>query len=455
MKDSIHRATALLIAVIFLLVTLGACTSKQRTIDPLAIADEMELVLTKGMMDFWYPLCIDEEYGGFLSSFDKDWKPREQQAKFIVMQGRHTWAAAQMAKMYPDNPIYLKASKHGCKFLIDVMWDKEYGGYYTLTNRQGELVEDEDFALTKTAYGNAFAIYGLSAYFEVSKDSAVLEQAIKSFKWLDEHSYDPEYGGYFQFISRDGTALKEGHKKTPPKDQNSSIHILEGLTALYEVWPDEQLKSRIDEMLVLIRDTITTEKGYMNLFFRQDWSPVYYTDAVYKGGKNEHLLDHISFGHDIETAFLLLEASHVLGRKNDKLTHLVSKRMCDHTIENGWDPISGATFESGYYFENQEGMTILESFTQWWAATESFHTMLIMSELYSDDPIDYYDKFTLSWDYCKNNLIDYEGGGWYRTGINENPREVEGDKGSIWKGNYHNARSLINCIHILRSIETE
>jgi mannobiose 2-epimerase len=194
--------------------------------------------------------------------------------------------------------------------------------------------------------------------------------------------------------------LKEGFRYTPPKDQNSSIHILEGLTALYEVWPDEHLKSRIDEML-------------------------------------------------------MLEASHALGRKNDTLTHMVSKRMCDHTIKNGWDPKSGATFESGYYFKDKDKISILESFTQWWAATESFHTMLIMSELYPDDPMDYYDKFTLSWDYCKNNLIDYEGGGWYRTGINENPREKEGDKGSIWKGNYHNARSLINCINILRKIETE
>jgi mannose/cellobiose epimerase-like protein (N-acyl-D-glucosamine 2-epimerase family) len=51
---------------------------QRKTTDPLAIADEMERVLTKGMMDFWYPQCIDEECGGFLSSFDKDWKPLER-----------------------------------------------------------------------------------------------------------------------------------------------------------------------------------------------------------------------------------------------------------------------------------------------------------------------------------------------------------------------------------------
>ena len=73
-----------------------------------------------------------------------------------------------------------------------------------------------------------------------------------------------------------------------------------------------------------------------------------------------------------------------------------------------------------------------------------------MSGLYPDDPMDYYDKFALTWDYCKNYLIDYENGGWYIVGLNEVPDAVNSDKGGIWKGNYHSARSLINCIKILR-----
>lgn len=457
-------SSGLLALSAFLILSLLGCNSKQpasketapkeRTTERLAIADEMELVLTTGMMDYWYPRCVDKEFGGYLSNFDKDWNQMESQPKFIVTQARHTWASAQMALMYPENPLYMQVSEHGYKFLRDFMWDKEYGGYYTTTNRQGECIEDERFEQTKTAYGNAFAIYGLAAYFKASNDSSALEQAIKSFRWFDKHSYDPEFGGYFQFMLRDGTALKEGHAGTPPKDQNSSIHILEGLTALYEVWPDEHLKSRVNEMLVLIRDTITTEIGYLNLYFRQDWEPVYYTDEEFSGGRSKHILDHISFGHDIETAFLMLEASMALGIENDTRTHEVSKRMTDHTINKGWDPETGATYESGYYFEDKEDITILETSSQWWSVTESFHTMLIMSELYPEDPINYYDAFTLSWDYCMNYLIDHENGGWYISGINEHPSAKDSDKGGVWKGNYHSARSLINCIKILRNEES-
>lgn len=437
-----------------LVLILNSCTPPQPAIsdqtDSLDIAQEMEEVLTTGMMDLWYPRCVDEEFGGYLSSFDKEWKQLEKQPKFIVTQARHTWASAQMAKLYPDNKMYSEISEHGYKFLRDVMWDREYGGYYTLTDREGKLLTMEGDEFTKIAYGNAFAIYGLAAYFEISHDSSALDQAIASFHWLDTHSHDPEFGGYFQFMERDGTPRVKGLNGTPPKDQNSSIHILEGFTELYKVWKDDHLKNRIEEMLVLIRDTITTDSGYMKLFFHRDWTPVLISDEIYPGVSNTHQFDYISFGHDIETAYLLLEASETIGLENDTATYRVSKLMCDHTLRNGWDPETGATCEAGYYFAGREEISILDASTQWWAATESFHTMLLMSVLYPEDPLNYYESFTRTWDYCRNYLIDQEHGGWYRLGINEAPESANGDKGGIWKGNYHNTRSLINCIRLLR-----
>ena len=71
--------TTLVITIIAVISVSGtSCGSKQAagkntpaseiTTDRHAIADEMEKVLTEGMMDIWYPLCIDQEYGGFISN---------------------------------------------------------------------------------------------------------------------------------------------------------------------------------------------------------------------------------------------------------------------------------------------------------------------------------------------------------------------------------------------------
>src|SRR6476620_11638283 len=136
------------------------------------------------------------------------------------------------------------------------MWDKEYGGFYNLVTRDGTPK-----SIIKDAYGNAFGIYGLSAYYECSHDTAALSFAKTAFMWLEKHSHDPTYKGYFQHLQRDGTpVIRTADVKSTSdlgyKDQNSSIHLLEAFTELYHIWPDPLVRERLQEMLYLIRDTI-------------------------------------------------------------------------------------------------------------------------------------------------------------------------------------------------------
>nr|WP_290941344.1 AGE family epimerase/isomerase [Haliscomenobacter sp.] len=95
---------------------------------------------------------------------------------------------------------------------------------------------------SKTAYGNAFGLYAVSAYYQASKNPAALALAQKSFHWLEQHSHDPIHGGYYQHLSKTG-AIQKRLRTTPStsdlgyKDQNSSIHLLEAFTELYQIWP--------------------------------------------------------------------------------------------------------------------------------------------------------------------------------------------------------------------------
>jgi len=45
------------------------------------------------------------------------------------------------------------------------------------------------------------------------------------------------------------------------------IHLLECCTELYTVWPDPLLRTRLQSLLRIVRDTITTDTGYMTLVF--------------------------------------------------------------------------------------------------------------------------------------------------------------------------------------------
>jgi mannobiose 2-epimerase len=276
------RKNTLFILPGFILLLSGCRPTEVRQVR-LPLADKFEHSIKTELLNKWYPAAMDTVYGGFLSTFTYDFQPTGEQNKMIVTQARHVWSTSKAAMTFPDNPVYLECAAHGAKFLEDFMWDKTYGGFYQLVDRQGNMISSngED---QKTAYGNAFGIYGLSAYVMATKDTAALALAKKAFQWLEEHSHDPVYKGYFQHLRRDGTPVK----RTPNvpstsdlgyKDQNSSIHLLEALTELYQVWPDPLVKERLVEMLYLIRDTITTEKGNLTLFFQPDWTPVSFRDS--------------------------------------------------------------------------------------------------------------------------------------------------------------------------------
>lgn len=432
---------------IFLFITVAAGAQKS---DRLQLADAMEYSLRNELLQPWYPRSIDTVYGGFITAYNYDFTPAANQDKMIVTQARHVWTCSKAAERYPEQAYFLTAAAHGFRFLRDVMWDATYGGFYTLVDQTGKVT-----SANKEAYGNAFGIYALAAYYHASGDTAALRLAQQAFYWLDRHAHDAQYKGYFQHLQRDGTPIRRS-ASTPStsdlgyKDQNSSIHLLEAFTELYSVWKDELLRSRLQEMLLLVRDVMFTPRGYLQLFFLPDWTPVTTRDSSEAAILQHRYLDHVSFGHDVETAFLMLEASHALGWSNDSVTLRTGKRAVDHALNNGWDSAVGGFYDEGYYFSDRPGITIIRDTKNWWAQAEGLNTLLLMADLYPGDPMQYYKKFEQLWSYTNQYLIDHRYGDWYEGGLDKQPAKATAQKGHTWKATYHNFRGLDRCIQRLR-----
>lgn len=449
------------LTLLVLIVNLLSCTTRapeSTTNQRMAIRQEMEKDLEQGLLRLWYPKALDREHGGYLSAFSADFQPTGDQDKMIVSQSRHLWNNAKAMLMFPDDQIYVESARHGFEFLRDVMWDKTFGGFHTLVSRDGTPKSNADEE--KSAYGNSFGIYGLAAYYAASRDTSALNLAKKAFMWLEKNSHDAKYNGYFQHMTRSGSVIARDANtpstaETGYKDQNSSIHLLEAFTELYQVWPDPLLKERLHEMLLLIRDTIVQDEHYLGLFFTPDWKPVSYRDSARDVIEKHYYLDHVSYGHDVETAYLMLEASHVLGQSHDSATHRIAKKMVDHSLDYGWDGDTGGFYDAGYYFADDVTPTVVKDTKNWWTQAEGLNTLLMMSGLYPDDERKYFDKFKTLWKYTDTYLVDHERGEWYSGGIDREPDAKNGMKGHIWKAAYHQVRALMNCIAHLKKEEVD
>lgn len=412
-----------------------------------ALAEETASVLAREL-EAWYPRAVDRERGGFLSRFDHAWEPVGDQDKLVVTQARHTWTAAQAA-MWTGDSAYHDVALHGVAFLRDAMWDAEHGGFHWLVRRDGTPRPEADGRTRKRAYGLAFGIYGLAAAHEATGDVGALRLARRAFRWLDAHAHDPEHGGYFSLLTPEGEPFRGALRYPRAKDQNASLHLLEAFTALYRVWPDPTLRDRLEEMLVLLRDTMVVAPGTLAPDFRADWTPLSEADALAWVRLGEGSPDHRSPGHDVEAAALMLDAADALGL-DPAPTLAVAKRLVDQSLRAGWDDVAGGFVETVAYPEGGATGVVVDPARVWWAQAEGLHALLLLGDRFPDDPMRYHDRFLQLWGSIQAYLVDHERGGWYPGSIDLQPEMRRADKGHVLKGGYHTARALLGVTRRLR-----
>ncbi len=452
-----------LVITMFVVLGITACQNRPKenpgsleNRDLTALANSLELSLFEYILDPWYPLVIDTENGGYHSNFTRNWSREENSGnRAVVQQARHVWATSLIYERYPEKKEYLEYAANGFRFLKDAMWDRDFGGFHAYCTQDGTPLESS--MAEKKVYGQAFAVYGLSQYHRVSKDPEALELAKRAFLWMEAHVHDKEYGGYFELLNRDGSPVieeeagegQDGFLRMGIKDYNSSIHVMEALTELYRIWPDSLVRVRLEEMFYLIRDTFVHPDGYLQLFFEPDWTLVKRQSAEKGDEEGQWFRNHFTYGHDVETAFLLLETAHILGWGEDHKTHQIAKQLVDHSLASGWDSQYGGFFDAGV--PGEDGIRIINNHKSWWGLVEGMNALLLMHTLYPDDPHDYYALFLKSWEHIDTYLIDKEYGGWYNASTDTYPETVDQLKSHIWKTTYHNARGMVNCIQMLRN----
>lgn len=380
--------------------------------------------------EWWMKHSIDKQNGGFHGEINATNNPIENAKKGIILNTRILWFFSQAAKEY-NNDNYLQVAERAYHYLLNHFDDEQHGGVFWELDCTGKCVNGK-----KQTYAQSFAIYGLTAYYQLTNNQQAIDQALKYFSLIEEHAIDQKHGGYLEAFSENWQSLDDVRLSTKdmnsPKSMNTHIHTLEAYTSLYHATKNPQVGIALKALVTLIFERILDPKSHhLFLFLDKDW-----TDRS----------DCFSYGHDIECSWLLWDALNALGEpsmsEKYRSTVVSMAKVCLAQSIGDLDQVCDK-------FTFADSRKHQDSF--WWVQAEALVGFLNAYHL--TDETEYLQACEKIWQFTQEQHIDHDNGEWFWIAKDQkdlNPIEY---KAGFWKGPYHNGRAMMEAAELIRGIE--
>lgn len=389
------------------------------------LSDEMKKQLTEGIIPFWKRLR-DDEYGGYYGYMDYSLKLDKKAVKGCILNSRITWFFSRAYKLLGDESL-LDEAKHGFEFMKKYCIDKENGGMLWSVTYDGK---PED--TTKHTYNQAFSIYALSSYYDATGDEESIKIADDIFNIIEEKCTDDE--GYLEafdikFNPVDNDKLSENGVMAE-KTMNTLLHVFEAYTEFYRVTGKQEVKKRLKWILDIMADKIyNPQLKRLEVFFDKHY---------------DSIIDLHSYGHDIETAWLIDYGLDVIDEPayKEKLTP-ITKALTEQIYKTAFDGHSLSTeCEKGNVYSDRV----------WWVQAEAVVGFYNGYER-DKEKVEYLEAAKNIWKYIQDKFIDKRNGSEWFWLLDKDGNPYE-NKPIVepWKCPYHNGRM---CIEIIRRQEND
>lgn len=416
------------------------------------LVPSIQETLRRHVIDAWFPRCIDRERGGYDCDFDRRWRPRGPQHRMLEFQGRQMRSAARLALLFPHEERFYDFALHGLRYLRDVMWDHQNGGWYTLVAADGSPLAGG----TKHAHGTAYAVQGCAVVHHATGDADARALSEEAFEWFNARAHDDQHGGYHSWLTRSGRVIRSAEEVpagAAPVDhvadaigmRDVNVHgdWLEGLNESVAILNHPGMAERLQEIAEIFLDHITTPHGDVFYGFRNDWSPLPQPER---------------FGHTFQTIERLISAAPAVyqGDRLRERAFAIGENSFRHAARD----------DGGYVFfraihapEWLAGARLVGRRRVWWVQLAALNALAIFATDPGDDREAYGEILRRHWRFMQDRLIDTEYDGFYpvvprdlgRKGRLRRRMESSPElaKGSIWKDASHEVDSLLGTLKVL------
>lgn len=390
---------------------------------PEKMLEEVESELVNHIIPFWKKMR-DDERGGFYGLLDFDLNLHKDAEKSCILNSRILWFFSNAYKLLKDGGL-ADYAEHAYKFLCDKFFDNENGGVFWSANADGSILDS-----TKHTYNQAFAIYALSSYYDISHDKNALDKALGLYRTIETKCRDA--GGYLESFTADfkpneNDKLSE-NGVTADRTMNTLLHVLEGYTELYRVCREDDVRKSLSFIL--------------NQFADKIWNPQKERQEVFFDMNFNSLIDLYSYGHDIETSWLVDRTLEILDdeqlrRKVAPITKIIPYRILETAYR-----------DSSVLNECERGKN--NETRIWWVQAES--VVGFFNAYQKTDDKKFLDAALSVWEYIKSYIVDKRDGSEWFWCVDAN--HIPSTRQPIvepWKCPYHNGRMCIELISRMKA----
>jgi mannobiose 2-epimerase len=333
-----------------------------------------------------------------------------------------------MSAFEPEHHQRFYMARHAYDYLRRVFWDATCGGVYWSVDALGHPHNDR-----KHIYAQAFAIYGLAEYYCAIGDPEALKLAQTSFRLIEAHSFDPIHGGNIECLSREWGSLADMRLSEKDlnsrKSMNTLLHLMEAYTRLLQVWDDATLRAKLRALIGLfLHEIIDPNTHHLKLFFDDAWNS---------------LLSAVSFGHDIEGSWLLVEAATILGDADlAHVTRRIAVEMAEAVYVEGRDTDGSVFYEA--HLDDPKSTD-----KHWWVQAEAVVGFYAAYQL--SGRAEFAEASRRLWEYIEARFVDRTYGDWFRVLDRAGKPYPDQVKVGPWECPYHHSRVCFEMLTRLAS----
>jgi len=381
--------------------------------------------LQEQIIPFWENMA-DREHGGYYGLLDTSLTLHPLADKGCIYTSRILWFFSRAYTVLKREDL-LECATQAYTFLRDYCVDEQGGVFWSVT------YDGKPADTTKHTYNIAFAIYALSEYFGATWNMEALRLADSLYQVVEDRCRDGE--NYREAMNRDFTPA--GNEKLSENGvmatytMNTLLHLLEAYTNLYRVtrapveWDSTQY-------VLSLRHILDTFAGKI-------WNPERNRQEVFFDGNWQSLIDLYSYGHDIETSWLMDVTLDLLNDPDySRKIAPMTDAMVVQLTQEAYD---------GRSLPQECDRGKVNEWRVWWVQAETVLGYLNAYLKHPEVP-EYLADAYATWTFIRDCIVDSRPGGeWYSQVIPSGIPDPKKPIAEPWKGPYHNGRM---CLEVMR-----